>query len=152
MCVRTCFSFAINSRLQISPQMNEKEVTSAIMRPPAARKCFVRCPYDNRHFVLQQNYEAHLPACAQKHPDKNVLFCPFNTSHRCTTLEALVKARKKTRKSLCPHDLLKICSFCRANTSTNARTNNHLATIDLQLKLPSYNTSRQCKFNKNFNL
>lgn len=52
--------------------------------------CFIRCPYDNRHFVWQRNYEAHLSKCASKHPRINLMFCPFNTSHRCANMETLV--------------------------------------------------------------
>lgn len=53
---------------------------------------FVRCPFDHKHFVSKEKYETHLSDCARRHPEINLLFCPFNTSHRCVTLEALVKS------------------------------------------------------------
>ena len=52
---------------------------------------FIRCPYDHRHFVLSRSYEAHVKNCASVHPQVEMLFCPFNTTHRCRSLEQLVR-------------------------------------------------------------
>lgn len=58
---------------------------------PPRRAYFVRCPYDNRHFVLIENFENHLKECAKNNANIEVMFCPFNTKHRCRSMDALVR-------------------------------------------------------------
>lgn len=71
--------------------MSQKENRNQhVFRPPLKEAFFVRCPYDNRHFVLKQNYDSHLNKCAREHPEIQMLFCPFNTSHRCRSMQQLV--------------------------------------------------------------
>lgn len=53
---------------------------------------YIRCAYDRRHFVLEQKYELHLELCARNHPTVNLLFCPFNTNHKCRSMQALVNS------------------------------------------------------------
>lgn len=53
---------------------------------------YIRCAYDRRHFVLSQKYDAHLEKCRRNHPNVHLLFCPFNTTHRCRNMEMLVRS------------------------------------------------------------
>lgn len=51
---------------------------------------YVRCPYNRRHYVLERIYDSHLNDCSRENPHINVLICPFNGSHRCRNITAMV--------------------------------------------------------------
>lgn len=63
---------------------------------PDAKLCYearyIRCPYNRRHFVWEPKYEIHLQSCGKQYPNINLLFCPFNTAHRCRTMKSLVNS------------------------------------------------------------
>lgn len=84
------FNFQPFSKIKISKMNKQQDNKENVFVPPKTTY-FIRCPYDNRHFVLNKNYEEHLLKCARIHPNIHVLFCPFNTSHRCRSLEQLVR-------------------------------------------------------------
>lgn len=67
-----------------------KNISNGYNEKPFNEAVYIRCPYDRRHFVLEKTFEHHLNSCRQHHPKVNLLFCPFNTSHRCRNMEQLV--------------------------------------------------------------
>lgn len=125
-----CLYVFISNNLKIEQyfRMNGKQnKAKAGSTLRTVNNCFIRCPFDHKHFVLKEKYETHLLNCAQRHPEIHLLFCPFNTSHRCVTLEALVKSLECVWKTIF---LLIFISFhSRADTLTIVQANNSLEII-----------------------
>jgi len=42
---------------------------------------YLQCPYDKSHQILNYRFQTHLVKCAKNHPDKNLIVCPFNSTH-----------------------------------------------------------------------
>lgn len=54
-----------------------------------------RCPYNRRHYVLDEIYGSHLISCSKKNSQINVIICPYGGSHRCRNVDQMVKILQK---------------------------------------------------------
>lgn len=70
--------------------MNAHQNKGNVKKKYHCEATYIRCPYNRRHYVLDRIYESHLVSCGQSNPHINVIICPYNGSHRCRTIEAMV--------------------------------------------------------------
>lgn len=76
--------------------MSQKEnKENACSQPKKILVHYIRCPFDNSHFVHSKHYKEHTEKCRRDHPEVQLLFCPFNTCHRFWSLDLLVNKKNK---------------------------------------------------------